>query len=221
MKTSFRGSSVGCSCRHAARAAATSGRFCSAAQSVFFIADPQAFEKPSDGRLPDLDASLAQLLLQFEQGRARRLLDEFTHEGLVLGQLRLLVAAEITRLETSRRLKTLHQLDHETHADVELASRFVARTSPLHGANHTLAEIVGIKVSPSQPASNPASMVNPIYADSGIPRFRPSGNRSSGTGCAQRPACVAAFYRRAPMFSAPYDPVYFRAQNPGLFSRPI
>jgi hypothetical protein len=36
MKTSFRGSRVGCVSRHAARAAATSGRFCSAAQSVFF-----------------------------------------------------------------------------------------------------------------------------------------------------------------------------------------
>ena len=130
MKTSFRGSRVGCFSRHAARAAATSGRFCSAAQSVFFIADPQALQKPADGRLPHLDASLVQLLLQFEEGRARRLLDELTHDGLVLGELRLLVAAEITRPETSRRLNALHQLDHKTHADVELASRFVARTSP-------------------------------------------------------------------------------------------
>jgi hypothetical protein len=81
MKTSFRGSRVGCFSRHAARAAATSGRFCSAAQSVFFIADPQALQKPADGRLPHLDASLVQLLLQFEEGRARRLLDELTHEA--------------------------------------------------------------------------------------------------------------------------------------------
>ena len=143
MKTSFRGSRVGCFCRHAARAPATSGRFCSAAQSVFFIVDPQALQKPTDGRLSHLDASLVQLLPQFEEGRARRLLDELPHDGLVLGELRLLVAAEITRPETSRRLNALHQLDHETHADGELASRFAARTSPLHGANHTLAEIVG------------------------------------------------------------------------------
>jgi len=140
MKTSFRGSRVGWFSRHAARAAATSGRFCSAAQSVFFIADPQALQKPTDRRLPDLDASLAQRLLQFEQGRARRLLDELTHESLMRGELRLPVAAEIPRTESSRRLKTLHQLDHEAHADVELTSRFVARTSPFHGAHHTLAE---------------------------------------------------------------------------------
>ena len=71
----------------------------------FFIADPQALQKPTDGRLSHLDASLVQLLPQFEEGRARRLLDELPHDGLVLGELRLLVAAEITRPETSRRLK--------------------------------------------------------------------------------------------------------------------
>ena len=38
---------------------ATSGRFCSAAHIVFFIADPQTLQKPIDRRLPDLDASLA------------------------------------------------------------------------------------------------------------------------------------------------------------------
>ena len=69
-----------------------------------------------------LDASLVQLLPQFEEGRARRLLDELPHDGLVPGELRLLVAAEITRPETSRRLNALHQLDHETHADGEFAA---------------------------------------------------------------------------------------------------
>ena len=84
-----------------------------------------------------------QLLPQFEEGRARRLLDELPHDGLVPGELRLLVAAEITRPETSRRLNALHQLDHETHADGEWPP-LAARTSPLHGASHTLAEIVGV-----------------------------------------------------------------------------
>ena len=77
-------------------------------------------------------------------------------EGSIAGELRLLVAAEITRPETSRRLNALHQLDHETHADGELASRVAARTSPLHGANHTLAQIVGIRFShPSRPPARP------------------------------------------------------------------
>src|ERR1700751_648859 len=177
MKTSFRGSRVGCVSRHAARAAATSGRFCSAAQSVFFIADPQALQKPADGRLPDLDASLQQRPPQLEQGRARRLLDEFANDRLVLGELRLAMAAEIRRLETSRRMKTLHQLDDKTHADVESPSRFVTRTSPLDRANEDRSN----KVWPSRPASNPASTRNPIFVDfSGIPfRFRLSRNHSS------------------------------------------
>jgi hypothetical protein len=155
MKTSFCGSRVGCFSRHAARAAATSGRFCSAAQSVFFKADPQAFQKPVDRRLPDFHAALAQPLLKFEQGCARRFIDELAHDRLMPGELRLPVAAEIARLETSGRLKTLHQLDHETRADVELARRFAARTSPLDGAHYTPAEIVGIRFRHHQPASSP------------------------------------------------------------------
>jgi hypothetical protein len=80
---------------------------------------------------------------QLEQGRARRLLDEFANDRLVLGELRLAMAAEIRRLETSRRMKTPHQLDDETHVDAELPSRFVTRTSPLDRANDALAKIGG------------------------------------------------------------------------------
>jgi hypothetical protein len=145
MKTSLRGSRVGCFSRHAARAAATSGRFCSAAQSVFFIAEPQTLQKPTDRRLPDFNASFSQRLLQIKQRRAWRLLDKLTNNSLVRGELRLAVTAEITRSKISCRSKTLHQLDHETHADAKLTSSFVARSSPLNRANHAGAKIVRIR----------------------------------------------------------------------------
>jgi hypothetical protein len=44
----------------------------------------------------------------------RAALHEFANDRLVLGEPRLAMAAEIRRLETSRRMKTLHQLDDET-----------------------------------------------------------------------------------------------------------
>ena len=50
------------------------------------------------------------------------------------------------------RMKTLHQLDYKTHADVELASNFVARASPLYSANHAFADS-GIPSSLREPLS--------------------------------------------------------------------
>ena len=144
-KTSFRGSSVGCFCRNAARAAATSGHFCSEAQSVVLIADPQALQKPTHRRHYNLDDSRIQLLMQYEEGGARRLIDD-PHDGIVLGRSWLHLAAKSPARKLPRRLNALHQLDHETHADAELANRFAARTYQIHGAKHKLAEIIGIRI---------------------------------------------------------------------------
>ena len=169
MKTSLRGSRVGCFSRHAARAAATSGRFCSAAQSVFFIAEPQTLQKPTDRRLPDFNASFSQRLLQIKQRRAWRLLDKLTNNSLVRGELRLAVTAEITRSKISCRSKTLHQLDHETHADAELTSSLHGAIFPPQPRQPRGREDHQNKVLPSRPASCPASTVNPVFADFGNP----------------------------------------------------
>src|SRR5260221_12541634 len=54
MKTRRWGSSLGCLSAHAPRAAATSGRSCSAARMLFFEADAVAVEGPPDRSDPPL-----------------------------------------------------------------------------------------------------------------------------------------------------------------------
>src|SRR5260221_13240817 len=54
MKTRRWGSSLGCLSAHAPRAAATSGRSCSAARMLFFEADAVAVEEPPDRSDPPL-----------------------------------------------------------------------------------------------------------------------------------------------------------------------
>src|SRR3954468_952157 len=72
MKTRWAGSSEPRLARHSSRAAATSGRSCSAACTVFFEADAVPVVEPPDRAPRDLDAALAQTatdLLERQVGR--------------------------------------------------------------------------------------------------------------------------------------------------------
>src|ERR1019366_9826852 len=67
MKTSRFGSSLGCCVCKALRAAATSGRSCSAARRLFFKGQLQMMQKPGDRRLAHRDLLLCQSELELRQ----------------------------------------------------------------------------------------------------------------------------------------------------------
>src|ERR1700675_4069938 len=67
MNTSFLGSSPVCILRHALRAAATSGRSCSAACRLFFKGEAQVAKEPEDRGLSDSHLLLRQSSLKFAQ----------------------------------------------------------------------------------------------------------------------------------------------------------
>src|SRR3954452_16926268 len=147
MNTSRRGSSVGCVSRQAARAAATSGRFCSAAQSVFFKADANTLEVPVDRRLAHLNTTFPQAATQVLQSGAWRLFDEFADRGFVRRQLGLAATAKAAGLVAARRLKPLQNLDDKAHADFELRRRLMSRKPTCDSTHHPLTKVIGIRFS--------------------------------------------------------------------------
>src|SRR6266849_3739709 len=73
MNTRRRGSSLACSLRHALRAAATSGRSCSAACRLFFKGEIEMIEKPRDRRFTNHHLLPCQPNSQFSQRDVRLL----------------------------------------------------------------------------------------------------------------------------------------------------
>ena len=123
----------------------------SAAQSVFFIASRRRVRnQPID----DFPTSTPRSLNIFaDQAASRLAFARQAHEQQPrAGRASACGDRRNHRPETSRRSKTLHQLDHETHADAELTGSFTARSSPLNHANHAGAKIIRIRFChPSRP----------------------------------------------------------------------
>src|SRR5205823_10542252 len=81
------------------RATRRSGRFCSAALRVFFIAQPQALQAVPQGGRAQLDAKiLGDALLKLSQSQIRFFLDPATQLGIVLFQAGTPIAAALLGL---------------------------------------------------------------------------------------------------------------------------
>src|SRR6266478_8746096 len=102
MKTSRFGSSLGCCFCKALRAAATSGRSCSAARRLFFKGQLQMMQKSGDRRLTDLHLLLRQNGLELRQRDIRLLRHQLPDSLLMRCQSISLVPAEFGRTDTAR-----------------------------------------------------------------------------------------------------------------------
>src|SRR5258708_33817267 len=102
IKTSRFGSSLGCCLCKALRAAATSGRSCSAARKLFFEAQIQMVQKSGDRRLTDRHLLRRQDGPEFGQRDIRLLRHQFPDQLFVSRQSISLVPAYLDRTDASR-----------------------------------------------------------------------------------------------------------------------
>jgi hypothetical protein len=145
MNTSRAAFKTGCRARQARRAAATSGRSCSAACWVFFSSHATSGEKATDRGRADLDSVGRQPVAQFGERKVRLSRQERVHPLGVRGQLRTLAAADPIGRERAAAAPALHQLDHEARADLELGGGRPPRCPSLHGAHYPRAQIHRIR----------------------------------------------------------------------------
>src|SRR5688572_18806900 len=131
-KTSRARSHCGWSVRQRLRAALMSGRACSAACVVFFIAQTQAIEPMPQRRETDLNIELVlAALLQFHQGQIRLLGDPALQPFLMFLQTRFAVAANLLRSAMPARAvlvpESLHAFATDAEALTDLASASALR----------------------------------------------------------------------------------------------
>src|SRR3984893_18512285 len=175
MNTSRLGSSFVCRRCNALRAAATSGRSCSAARRLFFKGQLQMMQKPGDRRLSNRDLLLCQSVLEFGQRDVRLLRYQLPHQILVRRQREILVAAELGRTDAARFPVKLEEADDRTDADPALLRSFrmvappsIAPTTRLRrSSEYGFAIHAGLL---------PAGSLNHIRAAMGIPDSAFPGN---------------------------------------------
>src|SRR5712672_2791710 len=109
MKTSCFGSRVSCSFRKALRAAATSGRSCSAACRLFFKDQVDVVEEPRNPRLAHLHLFFRQAFLKFCQRTIRLLCYKFLNQIYMRCKRESLVPAEFVGTDTTRFALTLDE----------------------------------------------------------------------------------------------------------------
>src|SRR6267154_423772 len=124
MNTSLLGSSLFCRRCNALRAAATSGRSCSAARKLFFKGQLQMMQKPRDRRLSDRDLFLRQSIFEFGQRDVRLLRYQLPHQILVRRQREIFIAAEFGRVDAARLPVKLEEADDRADADPALLRGF-------------------------------------------------------------------------------------------------
>src|SRR6266566_1309783 len=178
MNTSLLGSSLFCRRCNALRAAATSGRSCSAARKLFFKGQLQMMQKPRDRRLSDRDLFLLQSVLEFGQRDVRLLRYQLPHQILVRRQREIFVAAEFGRVDAARLPVKLEEADDRTDADPALLRGFRDRGPALDRLDHTPTQIrrIWLRHSCRPPPSRKLESYSRRY---GNPRFSLSGKRSN------------------------------------------
>src|SRR6516165_3794010 len=124
INTSLLGSSFFCRRCKALRAAATSGRSCSAARRLFFKGQVQMMQKAGDRRLSDRDLFLREPLLKFRQRDVRLFGYQFPHQIFVRRQREILVATKFGRRDAARLAVKLEEADHRADADPALLRSF-------------------------------------------------------------------------------------------------
>src|SRR5882672_7603930 len=189
MNTSLLGSSLFCRRCSALRAAATSGRSCSAARKLFFKGQLQMMQKPGDRRLSDRDLFLLQSIFEFGQCDVRLLRYQLPHQILVRRQREIFVAAEFGRVDAARLPVKLEEADDRADADPALLRGFRDRGPALDRLDHTPTQIrrIWLRHSCRPPPSRKLESYSRRY---GNPRFSLSGKRSKAAAAALLTAAV-------------------------------
>src|SRR5260370_21361256 len=138
MKTSCIGSRFSCSFLKALRAAATSGRSCSAARTLFFKGQVDVVEEPRNPRLAHLDLFFRQANLKLCKRTIRLFRYKLLHPICVWLKRESLVPAKLFWPDTARFALTLDETANVTQSHVVALSNFlpamtafVCRTNPL------------------------------------------------------------------------------------------
>src|ERR687897_543742 len=170
------GSRSGWASNQASRAAATSGRSCSAACAVFFPGDRPAIEEAPERPKPDRHAALgAQAILHFGQRDVVRLVDQGEQEALMgveLGTARATLALGL-RLTGARNL--CGPADHSGDADPVACGRLAARETGTDGVQDADAQIVAVGAghgAASLSGSRESRRSRPVKATLTTPRTR-------------------------------------------------
>ena len=153
MKTSLSGSMNGCAARQIWRLAATSGRSCSLARSVFFIGQSQPIDRAPDGTVAEPDTVL------LGQPRLRRRQRDVVMRLHIGGQSGFLfwrqLARPMTSLGTCRDVagppSPDKRLVNVRDADLKDRSRRASRHATVNGGKHSTAEIrrIALTLTPS------------------------------------------------------------------------
>src|SRR6266851_10009464 len=201
MNTSLLGSSFFCRRCNALRAAATSGRSCSAARKLFFKGQLQMMQKPGDRRLSDRDLFLRQSIFEFGQRDVRLLRYQLPHQILVHRQRENFVAAEFGRVDAARLPVKLKEADHRADADPALLRSFRDRGPALDRLDHTPTQIrrIWLRHACRPPPSRQLESYSRRY---GNPRFSLSGKRSSNRNTCNLQVSLGRTRETSPAVSA-------------------
>src|SRR6266567_5838075 len=210
MNTSLLGSSLFCRLCNALRAAATSGRSCSAARKLFFKGQLQMMQKPGDRRLSDRDLFLRQSIFEFGQRDVRLLSYQLPHQILMRRQREIFVAAEFGRLDAARLPVKLEEADDRTDADAALLRSFRDGGPALNRPDHSPTQILRIRLRHAcwPPPSRHLESCSCRY---GNPRVSLLGKRSNRR-CQRMPTATK---RRRMVNAASSDPGAMRRRHVG------
>src|ERR1700678_2170835 len=184
MNTRRRALSDGCSAFNSARAAATSGRFCSAACRVFFEGDIVTLIESPDRAPPGLELLFADKpradLVERQVGLRS---DEVEQPPLMRLERRAAMAGARLRRDASRVRPAFEPADRSRNANIEQTCRFSPALACLDHTDHPSPKIVRVSLRHRAPATidaEPESDLRPRRKPPPSLRFTSSGKCSSG-----------------------------------------
>src|ERR1700688_2115884 len=149
MKTSFFGSRVSWSSRKALRAAATSGRSCSAACMLFFKGHVDVMEESKNRRLAHVHVFFGQANLKLRKSTIRLFGHQFLNSSCMVLKRESLVPAELVWSDTARFALTLDESANSTQSHVVQLGNLHTGMAGFDRRDDTFAQIVGIRLSHS------------------------------------------------------------------------
>src|ERR1700678_4412828 len=189
MNTRRRALSDGCSAFNSARAAATSGRFCSAACRVFFEGDIVTLIESPDRAPPGLELLFAGKpradLVERQVGLRS---DEVEQPPLMRLERRAAMAGARLRRDASRVRPAFEPADRSRNANIEQTCRFSPALACLDHTDHPSPKIVRVSLRHRAPATidaEPESDLRPRRKPPSSLRFTSSGKCSSRMAAAR------------------------------------
>src|SRR5216684_7074113 len=165
MKISCFGSRVSCSFRKALRAAATSGRSCSAACTLFFKGQVDVVEEPRNPRLAHLHLFFRQANLKLRKRTIRLFRYKLLNQICIWLKQESLIPAELVWTDTARFALALDESANRAQSYVVQLSNFLTGMTGFDCRNDAFTQIVGIRLPHSRLAPfAPVGILNPIRA---------------------------------------------------------